>query len=182
MENKEIVEKKEYSDEDVLSILHPSCNTAKEAADFLATQSALTDEALAEDLTNAKKEELRESANANLKKEKAENKNAETILQIANFGVYEGVANYAGIRKPLPKKMQSFLFTILSIIQTIWLIAVGVPTSVVVIVADCVDVIAKKLSSIAKSARWCVIGILSVAFIYAVVIIAMHFMREFGII
>lgn len=155
--------------------------TIKEAVDFLATKSALSDEHLAEEITNAKKEELKESAIATLKKEKAENKNAEAILQIANFGVYEGVANYAGIKKPLPKFMQSFLFTFLSVIQTIWLICTGVPTSIIVITADCVDVIVRKLSSIAKSARWCVVVIILLIALYCLFSIGMSLLKSHGI-
>ena len=67
------------------------------------------------------KEELKENATANLKEEKAKSKKADINLQSAEYGVFEGVATYAGIKKPLPKKMQSVLYTVLAFLQMILL-------------------------------------------------------------
>lgn len=138
---------------------------AKDIVDVLSTQRAVEDQTLVGEITDAKKKELLSHANASLKKGEAENKNADIQLQEANYGVYSGVANYAGIKKPLPQNMQKVLFIILSIFQTILLIGWGLPISVVNIVADGIDSIVKKLGSITKSAMWIVllsIGVLSV--------------------
>lgn len=139
---------------------------AKDVVGVMATQSAIQDEALVQKVAEKKKEELLNAAEATLKKEKAENKSADTELQKANYGVYQGVANYAGIAKPLPQKMQNVLFVMLSVIQTIFLIIFGVPTSIFNIIADCIDAIIAKLSNIAKSSRWCIL-ILFFVFILA---------------
>ncbi len=133
---------------------------AKDLVGVMATQKAINDDTLVSDVTDKKKEELKANASANLKQEQAKAKNADKTLQEANYGVYEGVATYAGIKKPLPQTMQKVLFIILSIFQIIVLICVGVPTSIINIIADCVDSIIKKLASIAKSARILVISLL----------------------
>lgn len=116
---------------------------AKDLVGVMATQKAIEDEDLVKDITEAKKEELRTGADANLKEEQAKAKTAEKTLQEANYGVYEGVATYAGVKKPLPKGMQRVLFSILSFFQIVVLILVGTPTSIINILADCVDSIFK---------------------------------------
>lgn len=154
---------------------------AKDFVGVVATQKAVQDEQLVEDITEKKKEELKENATASLKKEQAESKTAETLLQRANYGVYEGVATYAGIKKPLPQRMQKALFGVLCFLQTIFLITFGVPTSVITIIADCIDVIIKKLSSITKSARWCVLGVLMIFLVYCVVLLVTHLLQRYGV-
>lgn len=133
---------------------------AKDFVGAMAVKQAVEDTELVEDLTEKAKEELKESATANLKEEKAKSKQADISLQNAEYGVFEGVATYAGIKKPLPKKMQVVLFAILSIIQTVFLILIGTPISIINIMADCIDSVVKKLSSIAKSSMWLVLLIL----------------------
>lgn len=143
---------------------------AKDFVGTMAVSNAVKDEKLVEDLTEKAKEELKESATANLKEEKAKSKKADINLQSAEYGVFEGVATYAGIKKPLPKKMQAVLFVILSVIQTAFLIIIGTPISIINILADCIDSVVKKLSTIAKSSMWLVL-LLLVAIIIAVVLI-----------
>ena len=70
---------------------------------------------------------------------KAESKKSDIKLQEADYGVFSGVATYAGIKKPLPLKMQKILFTILSAIQTLWLLFIGTLTSIATITCDCFD-------------------------------------------
>ena len=53
-------------------------------------------------------------------KEKAKAKRADVEMQNAEYESFSGVATYAGIKKPLPKKMQKVLFTTLSFFQMIW--------------------------------------------------------------
>lgn len=155
---------------------------AKDLVGVMATQKAIEDEDLVKDITEAKKEELRTGADANLKEEQAKAKTAEKTLQEANYGVYEGVATYAGVKKPLPKGMQRVLFSILSFFQIVVLILVGTPTSIINILADCVDSIFKKLSSIAKSARVLVVSLLVIGAVALVTYIAITTLKKYNII
>lgn len=155
---------------------------AKDLVGVMATQKAIEDEDLVKDITEAKKEELRTGADANLKEEQAKAKTAEKTLQEANYGVYEGVATYAGVKKPLPKGMQRVLFSILSFFQIVVLILVGTPTSIINILADCVDSIFKKLSSIAKSARVLVVSLLVIGAVALVTYIVITTLQKYSII
>jgi hypothetical protein len=151
---------------------------AKDFVGAMAVNTAINDEALVNDLAEKAKEELSESAQANLKQERAKNKQADTDLQNAEYGVFEGVANYAGIKKPLPNKMQKVLFSILAIIQTIFLIVLGTPISIINIFADCIDSVIKKLASIAKSSVTIVLAFLALAAIWAI----LSLLKQYGII
>lgn len=155
---------------------------AKDFVGVVATQKAIEDEELAKKLTEIKKDELLESANADLKEEKAKSSQADTNLQKANYGTFEGVATYAGIKKPLPLGMQKVLFGILAFFQTILLILIGFPTSLITIVADCINVIVEKLSNIAKSARVLVVSLLVLGVVALVGWVAISILKNFGII
>jgi hypothetical protein len=155
---------------------------AKDLVGVKATEQAIKDDGLTKDVTDRKKAEILNHADAHLKKEEAENKKAETILQEANYGVYEGVATYAGIKRPLPQKMQSVLFTILSIAQVIMLIAFGIPFSLVNILADGVDSVVKKIGTLTKSARWIVVFGLAGGAIYVLYLVIRHLLEINGII
>lgn len=126
---------------------------AKDIVDVKATAKAIEDEELTRGVTDRKKAEILNHADAHLKKEEAENKKAEILLQEANYGVYNGVATYAGIKKPLPQKMQKLLFTMLSAFQLLLLIAIGFPISVVNILLDSVDSVIEKMGNVTRSAR-----------------------------
>jgi Fe2+ transport system protein B len=154
---------------------------AKDIVGVKATETALKDEELAKSVTERKKAELLNFADASLKNEEAENKKAEIKLQEANFGVYDGVATYAGIKKPLPQKMQNVLFSILSAIQTILLIMLGVPISIINIVADGVDSVVKKLETLTRSARWIVLLAILVGAAYLAFIVINHLLAVNGI-
>ena len=155
---------------------------AKDLVGLKATEQAIADEELASDVTNRKKAEILNYADAHLKKEQAENKKADTLLQEANYGVYEGVATYAGIKKPLPQKMQNILFAILSAVQTILLIAFGIPISIINIVADGVDSIVKKLGTLTRSAMWIVIAFMGGGVGWLVYLIIKSLLAKRGII
>lgn len=154
---------------------------AKDLVGVKATEQAIADEALAKNVTERKKAEILNYADAHLKQEEAQNRNADIKLQEANYGVYEGVATYAGIKKPLPQKMQSILFAILSAVQTILLIFFGIPISIINIVADGVDSVVKKLGNITKSARWIVLVALSGGIGWIIFVIIKHFLANAGI-
>ena len=136
---------------------------AKDYVGILATKKAVEDDKLVDDITEKKKEELKHNAEAHLKTEKAESKRADSKLQEAEYGVYSGIATYAGIKKPLPSKFQKILFLVLICIQAPFFFLFGGLTSGINIICDCVDSIVKKLSSIAKSARILVLSLLILA-------------------
>lgn len=155
---------------------------ANEIVGVLATKAAINDENLVKDVTNRRKSALLNSADADMKREEAENKKADIQLQEANYGVYSGVAFYAGIKKPLPKNMQTILFTILSVIQTIFLILIGVPISIINICADGIDSVVKKLGTLTKSAMWIVLILIILGLIFVAFWIGKFFLMNFGII
>lgn len=155
---------------------------AKDLIGVKATEKAIEDEDLTKGVTDRKKAEILNHADAHLKKEEAENKKADTLLQEANYGVYEGVATYAGIKKPLPQKMQNILFAILSAVQTFLLILLGVPISLINILADGVDSVVKKLSTLTKSARWIVLFAILAGIIWLIFILVKYFLQKAGII
>lgn len=154
---------------------------ASEFVEVISTQKAAEDETLLDSVAQSKKKEIIHRANASLKKEEAENKNADIMLQEANFGVHSGVAAYAGIKKPLPQKMQTVLFTILSAIQLIVLITVGVPISIFNIICDSVDSSVTKLASLTTAARKLVFALLAIGAVALVVYIVLHYLARFGI-
>ena len=155
---------------------------AKEAIDFMATKNAIADEQLGDELTQKKKEELKTNAEANLQKERAKAKRVDVEMQNAEYDSFSGVASYAGIKKPLPKKMQKILFTILASIQTILLIIVSIPTCIVNITADAINSIVEKLSNIAKSARILVLSLLGLGSIAGAVYILSELLQKYNII
>ena len=185
---KQMVEKKEKPQEITpsVSIEVPQVGKsyqerAREIVGAMATEEAIKDEELKRSITDRKKAALLNSADADMKREEAENKQADIKLQEANYGVYEGVAAYAGIKKPLPKRMQSILFTILSSMQMVWLILFGLPVSIINITADGIDSVVKKLGTLTKSAMWIVIACLVGFVIFALVQVAQFYLNGFGI-
>ena len=154
---------------------------AQELLDAMANQRAVTDETLVESVAQSRKKEIIHKSNATLKKEEAENKNADIVLQEANYGVYSGVAGYAGIKKPLPQKMQSILFAILSAVQTICLIIFGIPISIINIIADGIDSVVKKLGTLTKSAMWIVLVALIGGLGFTVFAVIRFFLAKAGI-
>lgn len=155
---------------------------AKKIVGAVATQKAVEDELLVKSITDSKKEELLHHASAELKNEQAESKKADIALQQADYGVNSGVAAYAGIKKPLPSKMQNILFTTLSIFQLIFLILIGLPISFVNIIADSVDAVVAKLGAVTKSAKWIVIATLIIGAIIIIVLVFKWLFIRFGII
>lgn len=151
--------------------------SAMAAIDLAATNKAIQDEELVKGVTDRKKASILNRMDADMKNEEAENKKAETRLQEANYGVYSGVANYAGIKRPLPGFMQKTLFVILSFFQIVFLTLFGVPTSVINIAADAIDSIVKKLTSITKSARILVLSAIVLFVVLSLSLIIVSWVR-----
>lgn len=155
---------------------------AREHIGAVATIRAVQDQEVVEELTESKKQELRQMASAQRIQGQADSRNAEIKLQEANYGVYSGVASYAGIKKPLPNAMQKIIFVFLSILQGILLIVLGSFTSVINIIAEQVDSVVKRLSSIAKSAKVLVLSLLMLGFITLSVYLIVTMLKRYNII
>ena len=130
----------------------------KEYIDAMATQKALSNTALADEITEKKTQELSLSADTQLKMEQAQSKKADVAMQEAQFGIFEGVAKYAGISHPLPVKVQQIVFGFLSVFQAILFILLGTPASFINIVIEEVDSVFSKLNSVAKAVRRIVVS------------------------
>ena len=155
---------------------------AREHIGAVATIRAVQDQELVDELTESKKQELRQMASAQRITGQAESRNAEIKLQEANYGVYSGVASYAGIKKPLPQFMQKIIFVFLSVLQGILLIFLGSFTSVINIIAEQIDSVVKRLSSIAKSAKVLVLSLLGLGFIALVAYVIMTLLKRYNMI
>lgn len=189
---KDLVEKKQTESKAVSETepakikfnIDPTKSYSEQAKDIVglnATAKAISDENLAKDVTDRKKAEILNYADANLKKEEAENKKADIQLQEANYGVHSGVAAYAGIKKPLPQKMQNVLFAILSAVQTVLLILFGIPVSIINIIADGVDSVVKKLATLTRSAMWIVLACMAGGLGWLLYLIIKSFLVNRGI-
>lgn len=159
----------------------PIDEQAKQIIDILTTRKALENEGLGQSLVDNKIEELKQNSEKQLKAGQVENKKAEKELQEADYGVFNGVATYAGIKKPLPLKYQKFLFVLLMIIQVPFQIIFGSVTSVITICADCIDTVVGKLSSIAKSARVLVLSIIVLALIIGAIYIISNLLKQYNL-
>ena len=148
---------------------------AKDVVGVLATKDAIEDEELRKELTEKKKKELKSSAETELKKEQ-EN------LQEAEYGVYKGIASYAGIKKPLPKRYQKILFTMYMVLLFPFQLIVGSVFCVINFFADCVDGFMSKLSSIAKSAKVLVLSVLTLGGVAFAIYIIINLLQKYNII
>jgi hypothetical protein len=165
--------------------INPEKSLTEQAVDvvgLLATKNAITDTNLVSDITDTKKKELKEDAEAHLKKQQAENRNADIKLQEANYGVYSGVASYAGIKKPLPAKFQSFMFFCLLFIQAPVLLIGGGFTSVVSILLDCIRTIVDKIAGLAKVTRILVASLFGIGLFVLIIYIILVMLKKYGII
>lgn len=148
---------------------------AKELVGALATKEAIEDEELRKELTEKKKKELKSSAETELKKE-------QESLQEAEYGVYKGIASYAGIKKPLPKRYQKILFTMYMVLLFPFQLIVGSVFCVINFFADCVDGFMSKLSSIAKSAKVLVLSVLTLGGVAFAIYIIINLLQKYNII
>lgn len=153
---------------------------AKEQLRAISTAKAVEDKGLQDAVVDKRKEELLASADTDLKRETVKNKEIDIQLQEADYGVYMGVATYAGIKKPLPHKMQNVLFFVLSVFQTIFLVLLGIPVSIINMTADGVDSVVKKLAGLTKSAMWIVLAAIIVVALVVLFYFAKYLLIDFG--
>lgn len=147
----------------------------KNYVNVVATEKVLRNEKVANDITEAKTQELKLNAEANVKSEQAS-------LQKAEYDVYEGIASYAGIKKPLPKLYQKILFTAYMIFLFPVQLLVGTIFCVLNFFADCVDTFMVKIGSIVKSAKVIVVGSLTIGFIAICITILVKVLQFYNIV
>ena len=147
---------------------------AKDMVGAIATKKAIEDANLQKDITDTKKKELKNNAEKELKKE-------QESLQEAEFGIYKGIASYAGIKKPLPQKYQKFLFTMYMILLFPFQLTVGSVFCIVNFFADCADSFFEKLSSIARSAKILVLSLLVLGAIALAIYIVINIFQKYHI-
>ena len=148
---------------------------AKDYVGYLATEKAVQDESLVNKVTSNKKKELENSSVADLKKEQSN-------LQEAEFGVYKGIADYAGIKRPLPQKYQKWLFTFYMILLFPFQLTLGSFFCIANYFTDCVDSFISKLSSVAKSAKILVVSVLTLSAIAFTIYIVVNLLQKYNII
>lgn len=143
-----------------LPILKPEIdkekNFSEQAKDFvgvMATVEAIKDDKLVKKVTEHKKDELESKAEADKKTEQAKNKEAEKKLQDGIFGVYEGVAQYAGLKRALPEKMLRRIMWVLQPIVGFFLIIFGTIASIINVTMDAINSVAEKFSTLANHSK-----------------------------
>ncbi len=97
----------------------------------------------------------------------------ETEKQTVDYGVNNGVAEYAGIKKPLPQKMQKILFAILAVMQTALIVLFCVPFSAVNIIADGLEGVVKKFETLSRPTRiimLCALGVICALVLVLVIV------------
>lgn len=147
---------------------------AKDMVGAIATKQAIEDAELQKDITDAKKKELKNNAEKELKKE-------QESLQEAEYGVYKGIASYAGIKKPLPQKYQKILFFMYMVLLFPFQVTVGSVFCIVNYFADCADSFFEKLSSITKSAKTLVLSLLVLGAIAFAIYIVVNLFQKYHI-
>lgn len=188
---KEIKEKKELelAPKIEMPTLKPELDKTKDfseqAKDFvgvLATAKAIEDEKLVKKVAEHKKEELESKADADKKIELAKNKRAETDLQESLFGIYEGVASYAGIKRALPQKMLTAIMWVLQPVIGILLIIFGLLAGTINVVMDAVNSIVEKFATFAEHTQRIIKALLWIALSVGFVWILRGVLAHFGIV
>jgi hypothetical protein len=154
---------------------------AKDFVGAVATKKAIEDEHTVQKITKLKQDELIAHAEADSKKEETSGKAEEENLQKANYGIYKGVATYAGIEKPLPNLMQKILFSFLAVFQTIFLLFLGTATSIINITADCINSIVIKISQLTKSAKVIFFGLIAIGGVVLLFILVRYMLFKYNI-
>ncbi len=189
---KELKEKKELELNEpkiTVPVLEPTLDKTKDfseqAKDFvgvLATAKAIKDDNLVKKVTEHKIEELESKADADKKIEKAKNKRAETDLQNSLFGVYEGVASYAGIKRALPQKMLTAIMWVLQPVIGILLIVFGLIAGTINVIMDAVNSIVEKFATFAEHTQRIIKALLWIAITFGFVWILRGILAHFGIV
>ena len=155
---------------------------AKDLVEVASTAKAVEDEQLVNDLTELKKKELLEGAQSNVKEEQAKGAHAEKNLQDANYGVYSGIADLIGLKKPLPNATLKALMVILQPILVVYYVIVGFITGVINITMDCINAITERFVDFTKNAKRVIIAAFIVALLVIVWLVIYWLLRKYGVI
>lgn len=155
---------------------------AKDIVNLAATAKAVEDEHLVDDITNLKKEELKQSAETSLKEEHIKSKESEKKLQEANYGTYEGIAELIGLKKPLPNRMLKCLMFILMPFLILYYTIIGLITGIINITMDCVNAVVLRFAEFTKPAKKIILFLLTVFIVAMIVLTILFFLRKYGII
>ena len=168
MENKFPVESRSVDFNASLDKNKPLNEQVKQYVDAMAIEKALTDESLKNEIIGRKRQELLNNAETQLKNEKAESKKADVEIQKVEYGIFEGVAKYAGITHHLPIKLQQVVFTMLSIFIGILMVLVCPITCTINVAIEQVASVVDKLNTVTKSVRRIVISLLVIGALFLV--------------
>lgn len=163
----------EVNASDIKMKLDTTKSLEDQAADIAgagATFGALQDESTRETLTGMKSDELITKGQARVKKAKVEVRTEEKNLQTADYGIYEGIAEYSGIKKPLPRKMQAIVFSVLGFFQGILLVIFGVMFGMINILLDMINGLAKRFAELTTHAKKISLSLL-ILFAVAIVVL-----------
>ena len=155
---------------------------AKELVSAAATAKAIQDQELVENITSLKKDELKANAESSLKEELTKSKEAESKLQAANYGVYEGIADLIGLKKPLPNGMLKILMLILMPLLIAYYVVFGVFTGIINITMDCVNAIVSRFAEFTKPARKVIIFVAIVAAIGLTFFVVWSLLKKYNVI
>lgn len=155
---------------------------AKDLVGLAATSRAVEDEELVENITEKKKDELKTAADTSLKQEQVRSSETEKQLQTANYGIYEGIADLIGLKKPLPNKMLKALMFILIPLLIVYYTIVGFITGVINVTMDCVNAITERFAAFTKSARKVIIFVAMLVLIGVIFLVIKFFLNKYGII
>lgn len=74
------------------------------------------------------------------------------------YDIYLGVAEYAGIKKRLPERMQRVLYSVLAVLQAVLIVIFCIPFSAVNIIADGLEGVVEKFGTLSKPTKRILIG------------------------
>lgn len=166
-------------------VLDKSKSVSEQAEDMVeaaATAAAVEDDELVQDLTDIKKDELKHGFEAKLKRKQSESANAETELQKANYGNYQGIAELIGLKKPLPNATLKALMLILQPILVVYYAVVGSVTGIINITMECVNSIAERFVEFTKSAKKIIVIVFLIALITIIILVILAILRKYQVI
>ena len=155
---------------------------AQDLVELAATMKAVEDDSLVSDITGLKKEELKQNAETSLKQEHIKSKESEKKLQEASYGVYEGIADLIGLKKPLPNKMLKVLMFILMPLLICYYSVMGLITGIINVTMDCVNSVVVRFAEFTKPAKKIILFLLVLFLCGSVALIVVHYLKLYNII
>lgn len=155
---------------------------AKDLVGLAATSKAVEDETLVEDITKTKKEELKLAAETSRKEEEVKSSKTEKALQDANYGIYSGIADLIGLKKPLPNRMLKVLMFILMPLLVIYYTVFGFITGIINVTMDCVNAVTERFAAFTKPAKKVIIFFAGLVVLAIIFLVIKFFLNKYGII